>query len=219
MLARFEWRIPRPNNLNPLDRPYHSKRIILIIISGLFLGWLIYHHIGRPTWINELPPLLLELLNLFESASSLTIFLVFAILYWRSSRQKKLSAKIITTEDLYALSPAAFEKFVADLFRKKGYQVTLRGRSGDHGVDLEIERSENRRAIVQCKRYRNPIGPDIIRELFGTMIHEGVHHAFLVTTADISPAARYWARNKPMTLIDGPTLVKIADSLHAGRSD
>ena len=69
---------------------------------------------------------------------------------------------------------------------------------------------------MQCKRYRNAIGPDIVRELFGTMIHEGVHHAFLVTTADISPAARDWASDKPMTLIDGLTLVKIAESLASG---
>ncbi|UCC50822.1 MAG: restriction endonuclease, partial [Anaerolineaceae bacterium] len=56
--------------------------------------------------------------------------------------------------------------------------------------------------------------PDIVRELFGTMIHERVHHAFLVTTADISDAARQWATHKPMTLIDGPTLVDIASSLN-----
>ena len=45
------------------------------------------------------------------------------------------------------------------------------------------------------------------------MIHEGVHHAILVTTADISQAARDWARSKPMTLIDGQALVQIAESL------
>jgi restriction system protein len=67
---------------------------------------------------------------------------------------------------------------------------------------------------VQCKRYRNAIGPDIVRELFGTMIHERVHHAFLVTTASISDSAREWAAHKPMTLIDGPTLVQIAAALN-----
>ncbi|MCB0000495.1 MAG: restriction endonuclease, partial [Anaerolineales bacterium] len=38
-------------------------------------------------------------------------------------------------------------------------------------------------------------------------------HAFLVTTADISDAAREWAQYKPITLIDGETLVQIATSL------
>jgi HJR/Mrr/RecB family endonuclease len=219
MLARFEWRSRHLNNLRPSGRSFQSRKIILVLTAGMLLVWLIYHHIGRPVWLSELPPFLSELLNLFESALSLTLVLVFAVLYWRSDRRKKLATGILTTEDLYSLSPAAFEQYVAALFRKKGYKVILRGRSGDHGVDLEIERYGNRRAIVQCKRYRNSIGPDIVRELFGTMIHEGVHHAFLVTTADISPSARAWARNKPITLIDGSTLVKIAESLHIGRAN
>jgi hypothetical protein len=36
---------------------------------------------------------------------------------------------------------------------------------------------------------------------------------FLVTTADISASAEAWAKGKPITLIDGPTLVDIAGSL------
>ena len=214
MLARFEWRTRHPKNLRPSARPFQSSMIILAMIIGSLLGWLIYHHIARPAWISELPPLVAELLNLLESAAILTVISISTILVLRADRQRKLALSTINPEDLYAMSPAAFEKYVADLFRRKGYQVTLRGGSGDHGVDLELERFGNRRAIVQCKRYRNAIGPDIVRELFGTMIHEGVHHAFLVTTADISPAAREWAKNKPMTLIDGLTLVRIAESLH-----
>ena len=61
-------------------------------------------------------------------------------------------------------------------FRQKGYKVSLRGRSGDLGVDLVLMRPGGKQAIVQCKRYRNTIGPDIVRELYGTLIHEGVSH-------------------------------------------
>jgi HJR/Mrr/RecB family endonuclease len=217
MLARFEWRNHQQKNLRPSGRLKQSRTISLALIAGLLFGWLIYHHLGQPTWISDLPPLLFELLNLLESASILTMLLITAILFWRAAQRKKRAEETITPDDLYALSPAAFEGYVADLFQRKGYRVFLRGQSGDHGVDLELEHSGNRRAIVQCKRYRNAIGPDVVRELFGTMIHEGVHHAFLVTTADISPAARKWARNKPITLIDGSTLAKIAESLHAER--
>lgn len=216
MLARFEWRLRHTNQLRPSGRSLRSRTIMLIAIVAPLLGWLIYHYVSQPDWLSELPPLLSELLGLFESASILTVILVSFIMLWRAQQRKNLAARTITTEDLYALSPAAFERYVADLFRKKGYQVTVRGRSGDHGVDLELRSTDDRQAIVQCKRYRNPIGPDIVRELFGTMIHERVHHAFLVTTADISTAARDWARNKPMTLIDGLTLVQIADSLQTG---
>ena len=75
------------------------------------------------------------------------------------------------------------------------------------------------RAIVQCKRYRDTVGEEIVRGLFGTLLHETAHHAFLVTTADISSAAAKWAAGKPMTLIDGPTLVDIAQAIDEATRD
>jgi restriction system protein len=120
-------------------------------------------------------------------------------------------------EDLQRLSPKAFERYVASLFKSKGYRVGIRGGSGDLGVDLELAGMRGRRAIVQCKRYQNTIGAEIIRELYGTLIHEGVHWAFLVTTAEISDAARQWAEGKPITLIDGAMLLDVAHALGQGK--
>jgi restriction system protein len=105
---------------------------------------------------------------------------------------------------------------VAAIFRRKGYQVRLTGGSGDHGVDLELhDLRSSRRAIVQCKRYQNTVGEELVRELYGTLLHELAYHAFLVTTADISDAAREWAQGKPITLIDGAALVEIDAALFA----
>jgi restriction system protein len=85
------------------------------------------------------------------------------------------------------------------------------------GVDVMLTKENGQRAVVQCKRYRHTVGPDIVRELFGTMVHERVHHAFLVTTADISDGARDWAADKPLTLIDGTLLVQIVAALEEKR--
>jgi restriction endonuclease Mrr len=49
------------------------------------------------------------------------------------------------------------------------------------------------------------------------MMHEGVAHAFLVTTADISEASRQWAAGKPITLIDGQALAQIVAALDENR--
>jgi len=99
------------------------------------------------------------------------------------------------------------------VFRRKGYRVKVRGRRGDEGVDQELSQPDGKRAIVQCKRHQNAIGPEIARELYGTLMHEQASHAFLVTTAEISDATRRWAAGKSMTLIDGATLVEIAHAL------
>lgn len=213
MLARFEWRSRRPRILQPANRPSGSRKLFFALGIFPLLLWLAYHYLVQPDWLRQLPPIFNELLILLESAAVLTVAFITAVITIRTVRQNQVSAGTVTVETLYALNPGAFERYVAALFRRRGYTVRVRGRSGDHGVDLELTRADDRRAIVQCKRYRNPIGPDIVRELFGTMIHEGAHHAFLVTTAEVSPAAREWAANKPMTLIDGANLIDIANSL------
>lgn len=213
MLVRFDSRFHQRSKIKPSAPRPDVLWMLIAIAAILLLFWLVYHYLVQPNWIARLPSLLDELLFLFEAASALTLGIVVALLWWRQRRPSS-SLAAHSVEEMVALSPAAFEQYVAALFRRKGYRVKLRGRSGDRGVDLELTRIGGRRAIVQCKRYRHTIGPDIVRELFGTMIHERVHHAFLVTTADISDAARQWATHKPMTLIDGPTLVDIASSLN-----
>lgn len=189
-----------------------ARRGLLIIglLTAAFLAWSSYRAFVRPMWVTILPPALAELLSLLEAAAAFTIgFLWFAI-WWRRGRGTDPDLSSLGVDELYALSPSEFEQFVAVLFRKKGYRVQWRGRSGDHGVDLELVKPGGQRAIVQCKRYRNTVGPDIVRELYGTLIHERAVHAFLVTTADISDAAREWAQYKPITLIDGDTLAEVA---------
>lgn len=191
-----------------------AHRAALWILSALTtwtVAWLLYRWLFRPAWLALLPPLLNELVFLVEAAGALTLAFVWSGLglsHWRRSR---LRGDKITAEGLYAaFSPKGFERYVAGLFRQKGYRVVVRGRSGDHGVDLELRNATGRRAIVQCKRYQNTVGEETVRELMGTMLHERVAHGFLVTTADISESARAWAADKPITLIDGLKLAQIA---------
>jgi restriction system protein len=212
MLARFDLQFRRPGALTHGSQKPALRWVLLSLAGVLLAAWLIYRHVLRPSWLQQMPGFLLDSFTIVEAAAVVTLGVLVMIFYWRSRRRERLNNPVVA--DLYALSPADFERYVAGLFRKKGYTVRVRGRSGDHGVDLELLRPDGRRAIVQCKRYRNTIGPDIVRELLGTMIHEQVHHAFLVTTADISPAAREWAQTKPMTLIDGQTLVALAEALN-----
>lgn len=196
----------------------HQKMTIIrgwVIISGLtalFIGWLVYHGLVEPNWLHALPAAIQEVLGLVEAAGAFTLgFLWFSLLWRRLRPTKQLEA--IELEALLAMDPATFERFVAQLFRRKGYNVKIRGQKGDLGVDLELVQPSGKRAIVQCKRYQNAIDPKIVRELFGTLVHEQVSHAFLVTTAKISDAARKWADQKPITLIDGETLVDIISAL------
>lgn len=198
---------------------HKNERWLLSGITAVFLLWLSYHRLIQPAWLQEMPGALQELMGLSEIAGVLTLGLVWFVVKWRRLGETAVDFSPPTNSAqqfsrLYELTPREFEEYVAQLFREKGYRVQLRGRSGDRGVDLELIHSNGRRAIVQCKRYRSTVGPDIIRELYGTLIHERVAHAFLVTTADISVSARQWAEDKPLTLIDGQTLAHIASAIN-----
>lgn len=191
---------------------YLNPLVIAILMTAVFTVWVFYRWVWRPAWFGRLPLNLVEAFDLFEFGSTMTLLVLWGIVAWQ--RQQRRHTPKVSLEQLYALSPYDFEHFVGQVFRRKGYDVTLRGSSGDMGVDLEIrKRTDQKKAVVQCKRYRNTVGPQTIRELYGTLLHERVAHGFLVTTAPISKAGREWAKNKPLTLIDGETLVRISTDL------
>ncbi len=100
----------------------------------------------------------------------------------------------------YSLDGRQFEKELNDLLRLRGYDTNLTQYSADGGVDILI-RDGKRKIIVQCKAHKNYISPGIIRELYGTMIHEKADEAWLVTTSGFYSGARDFARDKPIRLI------------------
>ncbi len=200
-------------------RGHSSGWLILTLLTVIYAFWLAYRWFFEPAWPGALPDLVAEMMGLVELATAITLVVLWAGLLWqRRARPAATSNLALSVDQMYELSPKAFEHYVASLFRRKGYRVTVRGRSGDHGVDLELTSAGGRLAIVQCKRYRDTVGEEIVRGLFGTLLHENARHAFLVTTADISAAARKWAAGKPMTLINGPTLVEIAAAVDGSRA-
>lgn len=177
----------------------------------LLAAWVVWRFGWAAPFFAMLPQWLVESINLLTFSAVTTLALLWAIVLAQRGRDAGHRIRVAHLAELQALSPAQFEQFSAELFRARGYHVRVRGRSGDLGVDLEIVNESGKRAIAQCKRYRSTVGPDVVRELYGTMIHERVAHAFLITTADISDHARDWAAGKPMTLIDGPTLLELAN--------
>ena len=190
--------------------------MLLAILTLSFLGWLLIRNQVTSGIALILPRFVQEFIPILEMAGGLTVVFFWGILLWDN-----LPFELIVSpppdkapiQILYDLSPAEFEEYVANIFARRGYKIELRGRSGDLGVDIEVRQPNGKKAVVQCKRYKSTVGPDIVRELYGVLIHERAAHAFLVTTAEISEAAFSWAKGKPMTLIDGETLVQIADSL------
>jgi hypothetical protein len=95
---------------------------------------------------------------------------------------------------------------VQSQFKKDGFSVTQYGGDGADGIDLVVT-VRGSKDVVQCKRWKADVGPAVVREFYGAMIHAGARHGFIVTTARFTAAASSWVKNKPITLIDGQKLL------------
>ena len=134
-----------------------------------------------------------------------------AIDHSQLQRLERLSRKAMLSS-AKKMDPIAFEHMVGALFERMGYQVRTTVASGDDGVDLYV-RQGRRTAVVQCKRYRGDVGSPLMRDLYGTMLHNGADEAYMVTTGNISNQARRWAEGKPIQMIDGFALVEWISTL------
>lgn len=108
---------------------------------------------------------------------------------------------------LQRMDPIEFERFTGQLFRKMGFRVEDTQASADEGIDL-ILRRRGRMAVVQCKRYQGSVGQPVVRDLYGVMQHTNAAEAYLVTTGSVTRAARRWAEDKPIHLVDSHRLVE-----------
>lgn len=110
-------------------------------------------------------------------------------------------------EDIKSLDPVVFENFVGNLFGILGYQVETTAITGDEGVDLLLKKGGSL-AVVQCKRYKGSVGQPVIRDLYGAMLHHKAKEAYLVTTGNITLPAQTFAKDKPIHLISGSSLIE-----------
>lgn len=133
--------------------------------------------------------------------------IVFFINRWlREQRIQKLRR-----QQLLDLSPSEFEQRVALLLEDLGWkQVTVRGGSGDRGVDITAER-DGLRFIIQCKRYNKPVGPSYVRDLVGALQIQQADRAILVATSAFTRQSQLEARGQAVELWDDRILLQRID--------
>ncbi|MDR6883075.1 restriction endonuclease [Bacillus sp. 3255] len=101
-----------------------------------------------------------------------------------------------------------FEHFLADIFRRKGYNVQLTPASGDDGVDLIIEKAR-RKIAVQCKRYSGTVGVSAVQEVFAGKSFYDCDEAMVVTNSTLTAPAVKTARKLGVTLWDRSRLIDV----------
>ena len=127
-------------------------------------------------------------------------------------------AELESRPNLMDLTPFEFEQLVGNLFAKMGLESKQTRSSRDGGVDVVAYDTRpviGGKVVIQAKRYRHTVGVSAVRDLFGTMNHEGANKGILVSTSSYGPDAYDFIRGKPIELIDGGGLLYYLEQ-HAG---
>jgi restriction system protein len=132
----------------------------------------------------------------------------------RFIESKNLDAFMETESNLAAMPWEDFEHLVAQLFEwefaKNGVEVRVTRTSRDRGVDAILFDPDPLRGgkfVLQAKRYTKPVDVAAVRDLYGTVMNEGANRGILITTSSYGPDAYEFAKNKPISLVDGPNLL------------
>lgn len=108
-------------------------------------------------------------------------------------------------------------------FATDGADVKVTRASADGGVDAVVfdpDPIRGGKIVIQAKRYTNTVGVSAVRDLYGTMLNEGAMKGILVTTSDYGPDTYTFAKDKPITLLNGGNLLSLlAKHGHPARID
>lgn len=134
----------------------------------------------------------------------------------RFIESEEVASGLSEATNLAAISWEEFEHLVREVFehefRENGGEVKVTHASRDGGVDaiaFDPDPIRGGKIVIQAKRYTNTVGVTAVRDLFGTVMNEGATKGILVTTSDYGPDAYKFAKDKPLTLLNGGNLLHL----------
>jgi restriction system protein len=127
---------------------------------------------------------------------------------------KDVASRLEDQTNLAAMPWDDFEHLMRQLFEwmflKDGVDIKVTRASRDRGVDaimFDPDPIRGGKYVLQAKRYTRTVDVAAVRDLYGTVVNEGANRGILVTTASYGPDAYEFAKDKPISLIDGPNLI------------
>ena len=94
-------------------------------------------------------------------------------------------------EELRNLDPRTFEKLIANIFSKRGFETSLTPRTRDGGKDVYAVKRDDIGSslyVIECKRYaeQRKVGVDVVRGLYGVATAENATQGIIATTSSFT---------------------------------
>ena len=173
-------------------RRKNKKRIGVIPLMIIVLsGWLGWHYLATIEGVI--------------GAILLYFVLLLAFKIWRKTRRTaKLRKSGIKQVDV--MKGEEFERFLGELFKRRGYKVSYTATSGDYGADLILKDGPDIIA-VQAKRYSSTVGVKAVQEIIGAVKMYNATEAWVVTNSHYTRQAQKLADINDVYLIDREELI------------
>ena len=130
----------------------------------------------------------------------------------------EVASELDDSTNLAAMNWEDFEHLVRELFEaefaSEGGEVRVTKASVDGGVDavaFDPDPIRGGKIVIQAKRYTNTVGVTAVRDLYGTVMNEGANKGILVTTSDYGADSYNFAKDKPITLLNGSNLLHLLE--------
>jgi len=99
-----------------------------------------------------------------------------------------------------SLKGLRFEAELARLYAQLRFKVQLTPRTADKGIDIFMNK-DNKSIIVQCKSHAKPVGPHVVRDLYGTLTSAGADEAILASVSGFTTGVKEFVIGKPIKLL------------------
>ena len=136
----------------------------------------------------------------------------------RFVESREVAQNLSAESNLATMDWESFEHLVREIFEQEfvveGGEVKVTQASRDGGVDavaFDPDPIRGGKYVIQAKRFTRTVGVAAVRDLYGTVIHEGADRGILVTTSDYGADSVSFAKDKPLTLINGAQLLSLLE--------
>lgn len=141
---------------------------------------------------------------IFLVISYIGVFVLVRILKQRKE-QRLMESGIY---DIDKMKGVQFEHYLSALYRSLGYTAQVTKTSGDFGADL-ILKKDNRKIVVQAKRYSKNVGIRAVQEIRAAKEHYQADEAWVVTNQEYTKSAIELSKTSKVKLVGREQLINI----------
>ncbi|WP_405176336.1 restriction endonuclease [Paenibacillus sp. FSL H8-0261] len=153
----------------------------------------------------------------FKASIIVCVLVVAVVIAFLISRKMKHNERLKKSgiADIDKMDGIQFEQYLGHLFRGQGYKTEVTKAAGDYGADL-ILRKEDKKIVVQAKRYSKNVGIKAVQEAQASIAHYGAVEAWVVSNNDYTTAAYELAKSNRVKLINRNALIEMILAMNPG---